>query len=409
MATLKDLLPQIPKDELAILRDLNSKLDESKLTEATAKEAAQAVKTIVQNWKTWSKITVAAMLLIPNISNALETYSPETLNAIRTEMSAETPTKVATPDSIPGAIKSFNFGENFDSGETTLTNKENLVKNVSDIKNWIKGKKLNNFKIVITASESQVTNPKGFEKPKSLAQARAKVVEDLVSNLGFNKIEINTKQGTTRYKSGVDNPDDPKYKAEQFVTVSIVVENNICSMPSSDEDGKQGNASNSYITYDNYISGKGKLVLHTGTIPDRLIIVDANGNIKQDTGYITTQKKPGDWKYTPMYVLELTQKRISNPNIFTGNKIKTITVTDYEDLKSQLSNKANANTAGDEIGPALVQMKKMIEKGIKEFVIYDLATQDVTLDFDEDRGEVQALVCSPVGKTGFNIKGSCTR
>jgi hypothetical protein len=54
-------------------------------------------------------------------------------------------------------------------------------------------------------------------------------------------------------------------------------------------------------------------------------------------------------------------------------------------------------------------MKKMIEKGIKEFVIYDLATQDVTLDFDEDRGEVQALVCSPVGKTGFNIKGSCTR
>ena len=27
MAQLKDLLPQIPKDELAILRDLNSKLD----------------------------------------------------------------------------------------------------------------------------------------------------------------------------------------------------------------------------------------------------------------------------------------------------------------------------------------------------------------------------------------------
>jgi hypothetical protein len=56
MAQLKDLLPQIPKDELAILRDLNSKLDESKLTEATAKEAAQAVKTIIQNWKNWSKI-----------------------------------------------------------------------------------------------------------------------------------------------------------------------------------------------------------------------------------------------------------------------------------------------------------------------------------------------------------------
>ena len=55
------------------------------------------------------------------------------------------------------------------------------------------------------------------------------------------------------------------------------------------------------------------------------------------------------------------------------------------------------------------QMKKMIEKGIKEFVIYDIATQDVTLDFDDTKGEVQALVYSPVGKTGFNIKGSCTR
>jgi len=54
MATLKDLLPQIPQDELAILRDLNQQLDESNLTEATAKEAAQAVKTIIQNWKTWS-------------------------------------------------------------------------------------------------------------------------------------------------------------------------------------------------------------------------------------------------------------------------------------------------------------------------------------------------------------------
>ena len=408
MAQLKDLLPQIPKDELAILRDLNSKLDESKLTEATAKEAAQAVKTIVQNWKTWSKITVAAMLLIPNISNALETYSPETLNAIRTEISAETPTKAATPSPITGEVISFNFGENFDSGKTSLIGKENLVKNINDIKKWVKGKNLKNFKVVITAGESQVTNPKGFTSKGSLAQARAKVIEDLVSNLGFDKIEIDTKIGSTPYEKG-DNVNDPKFKAEQFVTVSIVVENNICDMPSSDENGKQGTASNNYITYDNYISGKGKLILHTGTIPDRLVILDGNGNIKQDTGYITTQKKPGDWKYTPMYVLELTQKRIDNPGIFTGDKIKTITVKDYEDLKLQLSNKANASVIGDEIGPALVQMEKMIKKGIKEFVIYDLATQDVTLDFDDTKGEVQALVYSPVGKTGFNIKGSCKR
>jgi hypothetical protein len=407
MAQLKDVLPQIPQDELAILRTLNQELGKE-LTEATAKEAAQAVKTIITGWKTWSKAMLIAMLLTPNIANALETYAPDTLNDIRTEISAETPSVAAPSVSIPGEVKTLNFGENFNSGKTSLTSKESLVANIDDIKSWTKGKNLNNFKIVITAGESQVPNPQGFEKKGSLAEARAKVVKDLVKNLGIDKIDIVTKVGDTPYKKGND-VNDPKFKAEQFVTVSIVVDNNICGMPSSDEAGKQGTASNNYVTYDNYISGKGKLVLHTGTIPDRLVILDGNGNIKQDTGYTTTQKKPGDWKYTPMYVLELTQKRISNPKIFTGDKIKTITVTDYEDLKSQLSNKANANVSGDEIGPALIQMKKMIEKGIKEFVIYDIATQDVTLNFDDTKGEVQALVYSPVGKTGFNIKGNCTR
>jgi hypothetical protein len=272
MAQLKDLLPQIPKDELAILRDLNSKLDESKLTEVTAKETAQAVKTIVQNWKNWSKITVAAMLLIPNISNALETYSPETLNAIKTEMSAETPTKMKTPSPIPGEIISFNFGENFDSGKTSLISKESLVKNINDIKEWVKGKNLKNFKIVITAGESQVTNPKGFESKGSLAQARAKVIEDLVGNLGFNSIEIDTKVGSTPYEKG-DDVNDPKFKAEQFVTVSIVVENSVCSMTPFSESGTQG-------TYEEYISGKGNLVLYTGTIPDRLVVLDASGKDK---------------------------------------------------------------------------------------------------------------------------------
>jgi hypothetical protein len=145
MATLKDLLPQIPQDELAILRDLNQQLDESNLTEATAKEAAQAVKTIIQNWKTWSKATVAAMLLVPNIANALETYAPDTLNDIRTEISAETPSVAAPSVSIPGEVKTLNFGENFNSGKTSLTSKESLVANIDDIKSWTKGKNLNNY------------------------------------------------------------------------------------------------------------------------------------------------------------------------------------------------------------------------------------------------------------------------
>jgi hypothetical protein len=405
MATLKDLLPQIPQDELAILRDLNSKLDESKLTEVTAKETAQAVKTIVQNWKTWSKITVAAMLLIPNISNALETYSPETLNAIKTEMSAETPTKIKTPAPIPGAVISFNFGENFDSGKTSLISKEILVKNINDIKEWVKGKNLKNFKIVITAGESQVTNPKGFESKGSLAQARAKVIEDLVSNLGFDKIEIDTKVGTTPYEKG-DNVNDPKYKAEQFVTVSIVVENSVCSMTPFSESGTQG-------TYEEYISGKGNLVLYTGTIPDRLVVLDASGKIKQDTGYVATEEtnaKSGyqEWKYVPIYVLKLTELK-GDQNVM-GSNVETIKATSYEDLVNQMLKPGAKQTKSDTVDKALSQLEAMFKGGgAKEFVVYKVGTGDLKVPFDDSKGDVKAKVYSPVGKTGFNIEGSCTR
>ncbi len=405
MAKLKDLLPQIPKDELAILRDLNSKLDESKLTEATAKEAAQAVKTIVQNWKTWSQAMLVAMLLTPNIANALETYSPNTLDAIRTEISAEAPTKAATPTSIPGEVISFNFGENFDSGKTSLISKESLVKNINDIKEWVKGKNLKNFKIVITAGESQVTNPKGFESKGSLAQARAKVIEDLVGNLGFDKIEIDTKVGSTPYEKG-DDVNDPKFKAEQFVTVSIVVENSVCSMTPFSESGTQG-------TYEEYISGKGNLVLYTGTIPDRLVVLDASGKVKQDTGYVATEEtnaKSGyqEWKYVPIYVLKLTELK-GDTNIM-GSNIETIKATSYEDLVNQMLKPGAKQTKSDTVDKALSQLEAMFKGGgAKEFVVYKVGTGDLKVPFDDSKGDVKAKVYSPVGKTGFSIEGSCTR
>jgi hypothetical protein len=416
MAKLKDLLPQIPKDELAILRDLNSKLDESKLTEVTAKEAAQAVNTIIKGWKNWSKYTLAAMLLVPNISNALETYSPDTLNAIKTEISATDNVKTdstavkAISNSVPGAIKTVNFSENFASGKVELTNRDALAKQMGELQTFLKGKDPSKFRVVIVAGESQVTNPKGFETKGSLAQARAEAVKNEIKGLKFSNIDIQTEIGTTAYKPG-NNVNDPKYQAEQFVTISIIANNDICSMPDVDRNEGQGVASNNYVTYDDYISGVGELVLDTGTIPDRMVVLDANGNIKQDTGYITTKtSKYKDWKYTPAHVLALTKAYIAGNVSMKGIDPKTvITVTDYDDLVKQISNTAKPGTIGDEIGPALREMNKMIQKGQKEFVIYNLGNSVAKLKFDQNKGEVQAKVYSPVGKTGYNIKGSCKR
>lgn len=416
MAALKDLLPQIPQDELAILRDLNSKLDESKLTETTAKETAQAVKTIIQNWKTWSKYTVAAMLLIPNISNALETYSPETLNAIRTEISVDTTKQVSTKSNkIVNAIKTINFTDNFESGKIELSKSGDLATQLKDLENWLVGKDAAKFKIIITAGESQVTNPKGYEEEGSLAQARAKVVEKEIKAFGFNNIQIDKPEiGKTPYKPG-DDKNDPRYKEEQFVTVNIVADNSICSMQPIKGKGSQGEASKGYVTATEYLSGKGNLEMDTGTIPDRMVVLDANGKITHDTGYIATKKKPGQWTYTPAYVLALTKARIAKSPAMANTKLEVTkplkgnTVEEkYNDLISQLANTPNPSKAGDEIGPALIEMKKMIEKGVTEFVLYKIEDNiSAKLNFDESQGDVQMKVYSPVGNTGYDVKGIC--
>jgi DUF4097 and DUF4098 domain-containing protein YvlB len=170
----------------------------------------------------------------------------------------------------------------------------------------------------------------------------------------------------------------------------------------------QGTAANGYVTFNDYISGEGSVVITPGQIPDRLTIEDANGNIKADTGYITTEKSKysANWKYVPAYVLELTKIHQTKAKAVTGGNIKTITVKDYEDLKSQLSARPDAPTIGDEIGPALVQLKEMVKNGVTEFVIYDNIGNG-TVKFSEEAGDLKAIVYSVVGKTGYQLKGDC--
>ena len=407
MNILKDLKTNHPEEY-----DLFNQLVKSSnnVNEGTSKELLDKV---VKGWKNFSLAFLTATTMTPALASDLKDYSPATFNAIEKEIAMEkskevpTATATATPARAPitGEVVSFSFGENFNSGEKTLTDKEGLVKNIKDIKQWCVGKNLKNFKIVITASESQVTNPKGFEKPKSLARARAKVIEDLVSNLGFGKIEINAEQGTTAYKAGVDNPDDLKYKREQFVTVSIVVENSVCSMAPFTESGAQG-------TYEEYVSGKGELVLYTGTIPDRLVVLDNKGNVKQDSGYVATEETNSqsgyqEWKYVPIYVLKLTELRGDKAVMGSNAIVKKF--DKYQDLENFMLKPGAKKTKSDTVEEALKQLEAMFKGGTKEFVIYEVGTGDRKVPFDDSKGDVKAKVYSPVGKTGFKITGLCTK
>ena len=173
-----------------------------------------------------------------------------------------------------------------------------------------------------------------------------------------------------------------------------------------EETGDQG-------TYEEYISGKGNLVLYTGTIPDRLVVLDTKGNIKSDTGYVATEEtnsKSGyqEWKYVPIYVLKLTELK-SNKTIM-GSNVETLKATSYENLVSQMLKPGAKQTQSDTVDKALSQLEAMFKGGgTKEFVVYKVGTGDLKVPFDDSKGDVKAKVYSPVGKTGFNIKGSCTK
>ncbi len=405
---LRDLKNNHP-EEFELYKQLVAQA--SNVNETTSKELLDK---IVKGWRNYSIAFLTAMTMTPALARDLKDYSPKTFNDIAKEItvdkSQQTQSITSAMKPLPGQVVSFDFGENFASGEVTLTNKQSLVSSIEAIKQWCKGKKLKNFKVVITASESQVTNPKGYEEPESLARARAEVIYKLVDKLklGFNKIEIDTQRGKIPYKSGVDNPDDQKYTNEQFVTVSIVVENSVCSMAPFTESGNQG-------THEEYISGKGNLEIHTGTIPDRLVILDAKGKITYDTGYVATDKTNSqsgyeEWEYVPIYILKLTELA-SNKNVM-GSKVKYLDmsgVKTFEDLKNKmLKQPGKPTTKSDTVDSALQQLEAMFNSGVRKFVAYEVGTGDLKIPFDENRGDVKVKVISPVGKTGFSITGQCT-
>jgi hypothetical protein len=410
----KEILNKLSPEELALYKQLNAEL--GGLNEAGTRSV---VRTILGNWKNYSTAMLMAIMMNANMASAINRYSPDTYNAINTEISNDTikgtPGQAVATTAVKGTpgttgqrvVNSTNIQQTFGSGKADVDQKA-LQDEVGKIQQWIQNNNGRKFKIVITAGESQVPNQSGFKQKGSLAQFRAQAVQRVLSKSINAPIDIATEIGTTPYKQGTDNPGDEKYQREQFIRVDIVVDaESVCNF-NPDQPGAQGTAANGYVTFNDYISGEGSVEITPGQIPDRLTIEDSNGNIKADTGYVTTEKSKysANWKYVPAYVLELTKVHQTKAKALTGGKIKTITVKDYEDLKSQLSARPNAPTMGDEIGPALAQLKKMVESGVKEFVIYDNMGSG-TVQFSEKSGDLKATVYSPVGKTGYQLKGNC--
>jgi hypothetical protein len=304
------------------------------------------------------------------------------------------------------------------------------------IEEFIKNSGGKQFTVNISAGESNVTNPKGFETKGSLALARANSVKQYFQEILPELIKNGTLviQGPTdvsqviigktpydKTKGDNKNPELIKqYRQEQFVNFDIKgsgqVENieSICDWTASIT-GSTGNPAENYVTTNIKLKGAGDLTFNTGSIPDRMIVVDGKGKIIKDTGYIATkQHQYSSFKYVPLYVSRLTQ--LNRTVSVSGSEIVTIKANDFNNLMKQIlmpgvkmPEESQLRKMGEsEIFNGVEELKVLFNKGIREFVIYTVsASESISIPFDNKTGDSKVMVYSPVGKTGYSLTGKC--
>ena len=335
-----------------------------------------------------------------------------------------------------------NLQNQFKFGEYQSDDAKNFITGLKPkIEEFIKNSGGKNFVVNISAGESNVTNPKGFEEKGSLALARAnsvkKYFEEIFSDLIKNgTLVIKTPKdvsevviGKTSYdktKGDNKNPEKIKlYKQEQFVTFDIqgtgemidVNSQDICQWKGKKIDAGQGEEKFDYVLTDEKLFGNGDIIFDTGTIPDRLVIVDRGNVVTQDTGYVTTREhKYTDFKWVPLYVYQLTLINLKNGVSVSGNKIVKITANSYEELLQQLlvdpKKIKTFKRGGEEVEYALKDLERLCKKNVTEFVVYTKQQGPVNLNFNSSSGESAVKVYSPIGtdtiKTGYSVIAKCT-
>ena len=342
-------------------------------------------------------------------------------------------TKLSTPTSFPKQ----NVGNQFKYGEYQSDVVKNSIAALKPkIEEFIKNSGGRQFVVNISAGESNVTNPKGFETKGSLALARANSVKQYFQEIFPNLIKNGSLViqapadvskvvlGKTPYDKTKGDNKNPQliklYNQEQFVTFDIQgsgqVENvtSICNWKATITAGT-GTDIADYVTTDINLQGAGILTFGTGSIPDRMVVVDNKGGIKQDTGYVATAPhKYTSFKYVPLYVSKLTQ--LNKTVSVSGANLVTLKVKSIDDLMRQIlapgvtqipDEKTLRDMGQTEVYNGVEELKALFGKGVKEFVAYTITSSSVTVPFDNKTGDYTVLVYSPVGKTGYNLTGKC--
>jgi hypothetical protein len=365
--------------------------------------------------------------------------SPSYIETTKTSKKVEFPTQ--------NLQNSFKQGEwNSDILKQTI---ESLQPKIQEFINNSEG---NKFTLNINAGESQITNPKGFEKKGSLALKRAQNVEsifrevfsDLISKgvLQINgpKTVDDVKIGQTEYIKGSPNKDDPNYKfyienlpnykREQFVTFNIVgekeVENTsvICTYK-KEVRGGVAKVSNNFIYIQEKIDvselndgQKIRITLATYQVPD-MLTVEAGGKL-YSSGFVGEfygeafnillatvlgnayggSKPPSP---LPQDIISLDKERA---HYFFDQK------SDLEDYLGHVINidwKKKPSKQIDQINWFRFETNP-IKQGVLRNTTSSLqgyAGDEIIITKDSSMKDVIIRVYSPLGTTVFNIEASC--
>lgn len=323
--------------------------------------------------------------------------------------------------------ESFNITNSFPSGKFNITNTSEIDDAINKIQSLLKTGQGGFNTIMINSSESKVPNRGVGMTTGDLSKKRAEEVNKYLKNKigGSVNIQINDlgPQGPEWNPSkGSDNPEYTKY---QYVTLSLSAEVNtktptdgesICDFTFKETKG-QGEEKYNYVTVTKKLKDYGNLSINTGSIPDRMIVVNSENKIVSDTGYVATEPHQyTKFKYVPFYIYQLTMlNSVKKSPAVSGNNLVTINVNSFEELMSELlvnpsvvPNSASLRKMGGEVFNGVVKLKQLFDRGIRTFVLYSIGGLEIgRIPFDSRKGDSEVIVYSPVGQTGYTITGDC--
>jgi len=312
----------------------------------------------------------------------------------------------------------------FPSGKFNLSDTSSIDDAISQIQNLLKTGKATFNTIIINSSESKVPNEGVGMKSGDLSRKRGEEVEKYIKSKIGDSVNVKVNdlkaQGPEWDKS--KGPNHPDYTKYQYVTLSLSAENSkddvesVCDFKLKDS-GRQGLEKDNYITLNLPLKDYGDLIINTGSIPDRMVVVNNENTIVSDTGYVATEPHQyPKFKYVPLYVYQLTNlNKIKKSSSVSGDKLVTITVTSFKGLMSKIltnpssfpSNK-ELSEMGGEVTKGIKGLENLFNRGVRTFVLYSIGNLEIgKLLFDSRKGDSRVMVYSPAGQTGYTITGKC--